>query len=58
MLCKHLGVILAKLQTDTEPLGDHDPYEQKLNFLIASFTGELFNFAPLQNNHEGFKDQD
>ena len=46
---------LVKLPTTTEPNGDHDPEEQKLNFLISSFTRELFNFTVWQNDHAANK---
>lgn len=41
---------LIKLHTSTELLGDHAPQEQKLNFLISSFSTELFNFNACQND--------
>lgn len=41
---------LINLHTSTELLSDHAPQGQKLNFLISSFTRELFNFNVCQND--------
>lgn len=56
-VCRLLDMNLVKLHTTAEQFGDHDPQEQKLNFLISSFTGELFNFTLWQNDHVGNKDR-